>query len=371
MFPYPIDNIIMIGFGLALCFLAIKKHYEPLLLLPIGFGAIIVNIPGGGLMAPPQNGEPGGILYYIYQAGIITELLPCLIFVGIGAMCDFGALLERPWLMVFAAAGQIGIFIALLSALGLGFKPLEASSIGIIGAMDGPTAIFTTSRFAPDLLPAVAVCAYSYMAMVPIFQVPISKALTTRKERLIRMEYKPKAYSKTIRMLFPIIVTLVTCAIAPKATPLMGSLMLGNFMRESGVVDRLVKASENELANIVTLLLGITIGGTMIADRFLKPETLLIFALGVVAFVSALSFGILFGKLACFLTGGKVNPLLGACGVSAYPMAGRTAHMIGRKEDPDNWLLMHAVATNTGGQIASVVAGGAILTFATMILGIT
>lgn len=358
----------MIGIGCVLCYLAIKKRYEPLLLIPIGFGAILVNIPGSGFMNPPVGGVidpevPGGILWYIYQAGILTELLPCLIFIGIGAMCDFGALLERPWLLIFAAAGQIGIFIALICALFL-FEPLEACCVGIIGAMDGPTAIYVTSKFARDMLPAVSVCAYTYMAMVPIFQVPISRALTTKKERLIRMDYKPETYSKMIRILFPIIVTLVTGLIVPEVTPLMGCLMFGNLMRECGVVDRLVKASENELANLVTLLLGLVIGGTMSAEYFLVPDTLKVFGLGVVAFISALSCGILFGKLACFLTGGKINPLLGACGVSAYPMAARTAHMIGREEDPDNWLLMHAVAVNTGGQIASVIAGGAVLTFA-------
>jgi len=362
MFPYPVDNAIMMGIGTALCYLAIKKRYEPLLLLPIGFGIIIVNIPGSGLMNPPEGGMSGGIFWYIYRAGIVTQILPILIFIAIGAMCDFGALLERPWLLIFAAAGQLGIFVSLFSALLLGFTVPEAASIGIIGAMDGPTAIYVTSRHAEHLLPAVAVAAYSYMALIPVFQVPISRALTTRQERLIRMEYKPEAYPKSIRMIFPLVVTLVTGIMAPQATPLMGSLMFGNFLRESGVVERLARASQNELANLVTLLLGITIGTTMMAERFLTAQTLMVFALGVVAFTSAIGGGVLFAKLVCFITKGKVNPLIGACGVSAYPMAGRTAHMIGRREDPENWLLPNAIATNTGGQIASVAAGGIILT---------
>jgi len=354
----------MIGVGCALIYLAIKKRYEPLLLLPIGFGAIIVNIPYSGLM------EPGGFLRVIYEIGIENELFPTLLFVGIGAMCDFGALIERPWFLVFAAAGQLGIFIALLCALLIGFNPLEASCIGIIGAMDGPTAIYITSNFAPELLGPVTVCAYSYMSLVPVLQIPVCKALTTRRERLIRMKYEPEAYSKVVRILFPIVVTLVTCIVAPMGTPLMGSLMFGNLMKESGVVERLAKSAENEIANIVTVLLGITIGGTMLADRFLTPSTLLIFGLGLIAFVSALACGVILAKIVCFLTKGKVNPLIGACGVSAFPMAARTAHRIGREEDPDNWLLVHAMATNTGGQIASVIAGGVILTFAPVLLGL-
>ncbi|MFQ5711910.1 MAG: sodium ion-translocating decarboxylase subunit beta [Candidatus Geothermarchaeales archaeon] len=363
MLPFPLGNAIMIGVGGLLCYLAIKKGYEPLLLLPIGFGAIIVNIPYGGLM------EPGGFLRFLYDFGITSELFPILIFIGIGAMCDFGPLLERPWLMIFSAAGQIGIFIALICALLLGFPPREASCIGIIGAMDGPTAIYITSKYAPHILGSVTVAAYSYMSMVPIFQIPISKALTTRRERLIRMKYEPGAYPRVVRLLFPIMVTLVTSIIAPKGVPLMGSLMLGNFMKESGVVERLSRTSENELANITTLLLGITIGGTMMAEQFLNVQTLLIFALGVIAFVSAIACGVLFAKAVCFITKGKVNPLIGGAGTSAFPMAARTAHRIGREEDPDNWLLMHAMMTNTGGQIGSVIAGGVILTFAPLLPG--
>jgi len=363
LLPLPFGNIVMIAVGCLFVYLAIKKKYEPLLLIPIGFGAIIVNIPFSGLMA-----ENEGILWWIYEYGVLNDLFPCLLFIGIGAMMDFGALIERPWFLIFAAAGQLGIFIALLSALAVGFNPYQAASIGIIGAMDGPTAIFITSKFAPDLLGPVAVCAYSYMALVPLLQIPISKALTTRKERLIKMEYKPQAYSKAIRIIFPIVVTIVTGLVAPMGIPLMGSLMLGNLLKESGVVRRLAKSAENEIANVTTLLLAVVIGGTMNAETFLVFDTLVVFGLGLVAFVSAIACGVLFAKLVCFVTKGKVNPLIGACGISAFPMAARTAHRVGREEDSSNWLLPHAMATNVGGQIGSVVAGGVVLTYATIVL---
>lgn len=362
MLQYFIGNAIMIGVGCVLIYLAIKKEYEPLLLLPIGFGAILVNIPFSGLM------ESGGIFRVIYDLGIANELFPILIFIGIGAMVDFGPLLERPWVILFSVPAHLGIFVSLILALLIGFNPLEASAIGIIGAMDGPTAILVTSKFAPHLLGSITVCAYSYMSAIPIIQIPLSKLLTTRKERLVRMEYKPGAYSKSVRILFPIVVTLITGIIAPAGVPLMGSLMLGNFLKESGVADRLSKSAENEISNISTLLLGIAIGGTMMADQFLTVQTLLVFALGIVAFVSGLAFGIIFAKIAYVLTKGKINPLIGATAVSAFPMAARTAHKIGRQEDPDNWLLMHAMAVNTGGQIASVVAGGIVLTFAPLLV---
>jgi len=361
MLPYFVGNVVMIGIGCVLIYLAIKKKYEPLLLLPIGFGAILVNIPFSNLT------ESGSILRVIYDLGIANELFPILIFIGIGAMIDFSPLFERPWVMLFSVPAHLGIFVSLILALFIGFDPFEASSIGIIGAMDGPTAIMITSRFAPDLLGSITVCAYSYIAIIPIVQIPLSKLLTTRKERLVRMEYKARAYPKSVRILFPLVVTLITGIIAPAGVPLMGSLMLGNFLKESGVADRLSKSAENEISNVSTLLLGIAIGGTMVADQFLTIETLLIFALGIVAFVSGLAFGIIFAKIACHLTKRKINPLIGATAVSAFPMAARTAHMIGRQEDPDNWLLMHAMAANTGGQIASVVAGGIILTFAPLL----
>jgi len=368
LLPLPFGNIVMIIVGCLFVYLAIKKKYEPLLLIPIGFGAILVNIPV--LMNTDSLGimDPQGVFGYIYAKGVLTDIFPCLLFIGIGAMMDFGALIERPWFLIFAAAGQLGIFIALLSALAVGFNPYQAASIGIIGAMDGPTAIFITSKFAPDLLGPVAVCAYSYMALVPLLQIPISKALTTRKERLIKMEYKPQAYSKAIRIIFPIAVTIVTGLFAPMGIPLMGSLMLGNLLKESGVVRRLAKSAENEIANVTTLLLAVVIGGTMNAETFLVFDTLVVFGLGLVAFVSAIACGVLFAKLVCFVTKGKVNPLIGACGISAFPMAARTAHRVGREEDSSNWLLPHAMATNVGGQIGSVVAGGVVLTYATIVL---
>ena len=368
LLPLPFGNIVMIAVGCLFVYLAIKKKYEPLLLIPIGFGAILVNIPVLISTDFPGIMDPQGVFGYIYAKGVLTDIFPCLLFIGIGAMIDFGALIERPWFLIFAAAGQLGIFIALLSALAVGFNPYQAASVGIIGAMDGPTAIFITSKFAPELLGPVAVCAYSYMALVPLLQIPISKALTTRKERLIKMEYKPQAYSKAIRIIFPIVVTIVTGLVAPLGIPLMGSLMLGNLLKESGVVRRLAKSAENEIANVTTLLLAVVIGGTMNAETFLVFDTLVVFGLGLVAFVSAIACGVLFAKLVCFVTKGKVNPLIGACGISAFPMAARTAHRVGRDEDSSNWLLPHAMATNVGGQIGSVVAGGVVLTYATIVL---
>lgn len=357
LLPFPLGNLVMVGVGGLLIYLAVKKEYEPLLLVPIGFGAILVNLPFGGLS------EPGGFLRILYEVGIATELFPILIFIGLGAMIDFSSLFERPWVMVFAIPAQLGILAALLLSLSLGFKPAEAISIGIIGAMDGPTAIYVTSTYAPHLLSAVTVCAYSYMAAIPLLQIPLSKLLVSKKERAIRMEYRPGRYPKMMKIVFPILVTIVVGLLAPKGIPLIGALMFGNFLRESGVVERLAKSAQNELANLTTILLGITIGGTMVAEQFLRLETILVFALGLVAFIVGLSCGLLSAKLFCILTGGKVNPLLGATGVSAFPMAGRTAHLIARGEDPNNWLLMHATAANVGGQISSVIAGAALLTY--------
>ena len=361
LLPFPIGNVAMICIGGILIYLAVKKGYEPLLLVPIGFGCILVNLPYGGLA------EPGGFLKILYDVGIITELFPILIFIGIGAMIDFGVLLEKPWVMAFAIPAQLGILVALLASLTIGFNPAESISVGIIGAMDGPTAIFVTSAYAPNLLASVTVCAYSYMAMIPAIQVPLSKLLISKKERLIRMKYEPGKYPRTLKLLFPIMVTIIVGVIAPLGIPLIGSLMFGNFLRESGVVERLAKSAQNELSNLTTLLLGITIGGTMIADNFLTLRTLLVFALGLLAFTVGLCGGILFAKLICHLTKGKVNPLIGATGVSAFPMAARTAHLIARSEDQDNWLLMHAMAANTGGQIASVIAGAVLLTYGHML----
>ena len=357
-----LGSAVMIGIGLVLVYLAVAREYEPLLLLPIGFGAVLANVPGAGL------GDPGGLLHTIRVHGIENELLPALLFVGIGAMCDFTSLIRRPALLVFAAAGQLGIFVALNLALGLGFAPLEASSIGIIGAMDGPTAIIVADRFAPHLLGPISVCAYTYMSLVPLLQAPLSRLLTSKKERLIRMEHEERELPRAAKVLFPIIVFLAVGLLAPQGSLLIGTLMLGNLMRESGVVRRLSDAAQNELTNIVTLLLGLGIGGTMTAEAFLNASTLMVFGLGLVAFISAIAVGLLFAKLASRLTGGKINPLIGACGVSAFPMAARTAHLIGRQEGPDNWLLPHALATNVGGQIASVAAGGAILTYVPYVL---
>jgi len=350
-----IENIIMIAVGCVLLYLGIKKNYEPLLLVPIGFGAVLVNIPLAGMM------EPGGLFRYFYDAGVMTEVFPCLIFIGIGAMTDFGPLLDNPKILLLGAAGQCGIFLTLLLALLLGFSRLDAVAIGIIGACDGPTSIYVTSKYAPHLLGAVSVAAYSYMALVPLIQPPIMRMLTNDRERKIRMEYPKKSVSPTVKILFPVVVTIVTCLIAPMGTPLMGMIMLGNLMRESGVVTRLTKASENEIANVVTLLLGLAIGATMEGAAFLKPQTLLVLGLGFIAICLDTFTGVLFGKLMCFFTKGKVNPLIGSAGISAYPMAARVVQTEGRKYDEDNWLLMHAIGANTGGQIGSVMAAGIML----------
>jgi oxaloacetate decarboxylase beta subunit len=349
----------MLIVGGVLLYLAVKKEVEPLLLVPIGFGCLLVNIPLGEMM------DKGGILRFFYDFGIITELFPLLIFVGIGAMTDFGPLFDNPKILLLGAAGQFGIFLTLLLALGLGFTELEAVSIGIIGACDGPTAIYVTTQYAPQLLGAVSVAAYSYMALVPIIQPPIMRLLTTQKERTIRMEMSQHGVSKTTRILFPIVVTMVTGLIAPKGLPLMGMVMLGNFLKESGVVARLTSASENEIANVVTLFLGLAIGGTMEGHVFLKTQTLAIFGLGFLAICLDTATGILFGKLMCFLSGGKINPLIGAAGISAYPMAARVVQLQGYKYDKKNFLLMHAMAANTGGQIGSVMAAAMMLSILT------
>jgi oxaloacetate decarboxylase beta subunit len=348
-------NVIMLAIASALLYLGVKKNVEPLLLVPIGFGCLLVNIPLSDLM------DQGGFLRTLYDAGITNELFPLLIFVGIGAMTDFAPLLENPRILLFGAAGQVGIFVTLLLALALGFSQLDAVAIAVIGACDGPTAIYVASQYAPHLLGPISVAAYSYMALVPIIQPPIMKALTTPAERVIRMKAIKKSVSPHLKLLFPIVVTLVTGLLAPKGLPLIGTIMLGNFMRECGVVARLTKASENEIANIVTLFLGLAIGGTMEGHAFLKPTTLAIFGLGFIAICMDTVAGVLFGKLVCFLTGGKVNPLIGAAGISAYPMAARVVQTQGLRYDKKNHLLMHAAGANTGGQIGSVVAAAVML----------
>jgi len=350
-----LPNAVMFLVGGLLLYLGIRKQVEPLLLVPIGFGCILVNLPLSELM------DEGGVLRIFYEMGILNELFPLLIFVGIGAMTDFGPLLENPKIFLLGAAGQFGIFLTLLLALILGFPKLEAVCIGIIGACDGPTAIYVTSQYAPQLLGAVSVAAYSYMSLVPIIQPPIMRALTTEKERKTPMGTLKKSVSPRTRLLFPVVVTSVTGLIAPKGLPLMGMIMLGNFMRESRAVSRLTHASENEIANIVTLFLGLAIGGTMEGHAFLKAQTLAIFGLGFLAICLDTATGIAFGKLMCLMTKGKINPLIGAAGISAYPMAARVAQIQGQRYKRDNYLLMHAMGANTGGQIGSVMAAAVML----------
>ena len=350
-----LGHVIMILIGSLLLYLGISKGYEPLLLVPIGFGAILVNIPLADLMGPE------GMLRYFYNIGVLTEIFPVLIFLGIGAMTDFQPLLENPKIILLGAAGQFGIFLTLLLALALGFNRLDAVAVAIIGACDGPTAIYVSSKFAPHLLGAVSVAAYSYMSLVPLIQPPIMRLLTTDSEKKIVMGAIKQPVSKTTKIVFPIVVTVVASIIAPIGTPLIGTVMLGNLMRECGVVDRLKKASENEITNIVTLLLGLCIGGTMEASNFLKGETLMVLGLGLIAIGLDTAVGVLFGKLMCVLTGGKINPLIGAAGISAFPMAARVAQAEGQKYNKRSYLLMHAMSANAGGQIGSVIAAAVML----------
>ena len=345
----------MLAVGCLLLYLGISKGYEPLLLVPIGFGAILVNIPMAGLM------EPDGVLRFFYDTGVLTEVFPLLIFIGIGAMTDFQPLFENPKIILLGAAGQFGIFLTLLLALALGFDKLEAVAIGIIGACDGPTAIYVSSKFAPHLLGAVSVAAYSYMSLVPLIQPPIMRCLTTQKERKIVMGIVKQPVSKTIKIVFPVVVTIAASLIAPLGTPLIGMVMLGNLLKECGVVERLKAASENEITNIVTLLLGLSIGATMEADKFLRGETLIVLALGLVAIGLDTAVGILFGKLMSLLTGGKINPLIGAAGISAFPMSARVVQVEGQKYNRKSYLLMHAMGANAGGQIGSVIAAAVML----------
>lgn len=349
------QSLVMMAVGGVLIWLAISYEYEPLLLLPIGLGCILANIPDTGML------DEGGLLKVLYQAGIENELFPSLVFIGIGAMTDFGPLLENPKYVLFGAAAQFGIFGTLIIALLAGFTLNQAASIGIIGAADGPTSIFVAAELAPDLVGPITVAAYSYMSLVPIIQPPVMKALTTREERLIRMPYTSTPPSRITRILFPIVVTLVCGAIAPRATALIGMLMFGNLVREAGVVERINLAAQNEIANIVTTFLGITIGSTMVGERFLRWETILIIIMGLIAFILDTAAGVLFGKLMNLFSGGNINPLLGGCGISAFPMSARVVQKIGHDEDYNNFLLMHAMASNTSGQIASVMAGGVIL----------
>ncbi len=352
---FTLGNGVMILAGAVLIALAVIKEYEPVLLLPIGFGCILANIPLTGMS------DGNGLFAVLYRAGISTELFPLLIFIGVGAMIDFSPLLAMPQMVLLGAAGQFGIFGTLILATLLGFPLNEAASIGVIGAIDGPTSIFVATKLAPRLLAPIAVAAYSYMSLVPIIQPPLMKLLTTRKERNIRMAYAPRPVSRRTRILFPIIVTLVVGILVPDATPLISMLMLGNLLRESGVVDRLNKSAQNEIANIATLFLGVTIGSTMSAASFLNLDTLVILLLGLAAFMLDTIAGLLFGKLMALISGGKINPLIGAAGISAFPMAGRLVAQIAQEEDFENYILMHAMGANTAGQLGSVMAGGVLL----------
>ncbi|HWQ46766.1 MAG TPA: sodium ion-translocating decarboxylase subunit beta [Longilinea sp.] len=349
------QNIVMMLVGGLLIYLAIAKDYEPMLLLPIGFGAILANFPLTGVT------EDGGFLRVLYETGIATELFPLFIFIAVGAMTDFGPLLENPKMALLGAAGQFGIFGTLMLALVLGFHLNEAASIGIIGAIDGPTAIYVSSRLAPELLGPIAVCAYSYMSLVPIIQPPVMRLMTTMEERTVRMPYSEKKVSKTVRILFPIIVTVIVSLIAPKASPLIAALMFGNLFRESGAVERLSNAAQNELANLTTMFLGLVIGSTMTGNTFLNLQTLEILAMGLGAFVLDTFGGVLFGKIMYVLSGKKFNPLIGAAGISAFPMSARIVQKLGAEYDFDNFLLMHAMGANAAGQLGSVVAGGVVL----------
>ena len=365
-------NLVMIAVSLLLLYLAIKKQFEPLLLIGIAFGMLLTNLPGAGLYHSDlwikfMNHEigygeimmQGGFLDYLY-IGVKTCIYPCLIFVGIGAMTDFGPLISNPKSLLLGAAAQVGIFATFIGAIVLGFTQAEAGSIGIIGGADGPTAIFTTSQLAPKLLPAIAVAAYSYMALVPVIQPPIMKLLTTKKEREIVM--KPlRTATKTEKIIFPIVVTIFVALLVPDATALVGCLMLGNLWKESGVAERLCKTAQNELMNIVTIFLGISVGATATAEVFLTAQTLFIVVLGVVAFGVATAAGVLVAKFMNLFTKNKINPLIGSAGVSAVPMAARVSQIVGQKANPSNFLLMHAMGPNVAGVIGSAIAAGVLI----------
>lgn len=410
VFVFKWQFLVMYAIGGVLIYLAIKKDYEPMLLLPIGFGAILVNLPFRSIWEYEpvldetvtrivnqypalkdfftenlhyvfENGqaykvEPG-LMQVIFNSGILTELFPCLIFIAVGAMCDFSPLLKTPKMILFGAAAQFGIFFTILVALllnkvfpGLGFDLKVAASIGIIGAADGPTSIFVASKFAKHLIGPISVAAYSYMSLVPIIQPPVIKALTTKKERMIRMEYKDVKVSKTVLILFPIFVTVIAGIIAPSSVALVGLLMFGNLIRECGVLDRLSKSAQNELSNLVTLMLGITIGTTMYYEDFLSPTTLIIMVMGLVAFIFDTAGGILLAKLMNLFSKEKVNPMVGAAGISAFPMSARIVQKMAVKEDPSNFILMHAVGANVAGQLGSIVAGGMVLALVPWLLSL-
>ena len=354
---------VMLGLGGLLMYLGIAREIEPLLLVPIGMGVMLANIPLSGLT------EGHGLLALLKTFGIDTELFPLLIFIGVGAMIDFGSLLERPYTVLLGAAAQFGIFATFFLAYFMGdgglrlfdFSFTDAVSIGIIGSADGPTSIYVATFLKSRYAPAIVVAAYSYMALVPIIQPPIMRALTTDAERQVKMPVRARKVSRRTKVVFPIVTILITGLIAPKATPLIGTLMFGNLLREAGVLERLSQAAQNELANIVTILLGLAVGGMMLAEDFLRPETIMIYVMGVIAFASGTAAGVLFGKVMYVASGKTINPLIGAAGISAFPMAARVVQKVGLEYNPTNHLLMHAAGANTAGQIASVIAGGAVL----------
>ncbi len=350
-------ELVMIGVGLVLIYLAIYKKSEPLLLLPIGFGCILANLPLAGMM----NSHPVGLFYFLYKYGVSTEIFPLLIFMGVGAMTDFGPLIANPWTILLGAAAQFGVFLALIVSMLFGFTLKQSASIAIIGGADGPTSIYTAVKLAPELLGAIAVAAYTYMSLVPIIQPPIMKFFTTKKERSVVME-QLRPVSKLEKILFPIVVTIVISLLFPAVAPLIGMLMLGNLFRESGVVERLSHTAANELINITTILLATTVGGTMSADRFFTIQTLEILGLGIIAFGGSTMGGILLGKLYYYISGGKINPLIGSAGVSAVPMAARVSQKVGQEENPGNFLLMHAMGPNVAGVIGTAVVAGIMIT---------
>lgn len=354
-----INEVIMIVIALALLYLGIVKKYEPLLLVPISFGILLVNMPLGNLMQPETGQEIGGLLYYL-SLGLELGIYPPLIFLGVGALTDFGPLIANPITLLLGAAAQFGIFLTFIGAFFLGFTAQQAGAIGIIGGADGPTAIFLANRLAPELLGSIAISAYSYMALVPIIQPPIMRLLTSKKERLVVME-QLRPVSKTEKIIFPIIVIILTGLLLPAALPLLGMLMFGNLIRETGVTDRLSKAAQNELNNIVVIFLGLAVGAKATAAYFLTPDTIKIVLLGLSAFAFGTAAGVLMGKLLYVITKGKINPLIGSAGVSAVPMAARVSQTVGKEENPNNYLLMHAMGPNVAGVIGSAVAAGILL----------
>jgi oxaloacetate decarboxylase beta subunit len=352
-------ELVMLCVAGLLLYLAIVREFEPLLLVPIGFGALMANLPLNGLLTPPHGEEIGGLFYYLSQ-GVRLEIFPPLIFLGLGALTDFGPLLANPKTLLLGGSAQLGVFGAYLGAYWLGFTPQEAASIGIIGGADGPTSIYLTMKLAPHLLGPIAVAAYSYMSLVPLIQPPIMRLLTTPEERKIRM-VADFAVPRSLRIAFPIVVTVVGALLVPAATSLIGLLMFGNLLRECGVTERLNKSAQNELINLVTIVLGLSVGVTMGGDTFLQLETIKILLLGCVAFMLSTAGGVLFAKLMNLLPGSPVNPLIGAAGVSAVPMAARVAHNVGQESDPDNYLLMHAMGPNVAGVIGTAIAAGSLL----------